>query len=290
MNDQSRPKRIVRMRETSVKTSLRPSTIHDLVDRGLFPKPFKLVPGGRAAGWFEDCIDQYLIDRSNEAQVIEQGEEQEMLTVFTEQVITLYSRQYKTARGAFAQQKITFNAKNLVNHYKPYSYFGVHCSTDKKDMSYSWRECQGPYTEWLLRARRCVAFADTTELKPVKFNVKKHNDVWEEIRVACNLDHTTIWMSDYGTLFLLTEPYCDLEDKPDTLINAGFSYIEIPLNLSPYCGGCDGPLSTANKPWTKSYLITLTAQQAELSDINDRLRLAAQSALPWNDMSGVRNV
>ena len=290
MNDQSRPKRIVRMRETSVKTSLRPSTIHDLVDRGLFPKPFKLVPGGRAAGWFEDCIDQYLIDRSNEAQVIEQGEEQEMLTAFTDQVITLYSRQYKTPQGAFDQQKITFNAKNLVNHYKPYSYFGVHCSIDKKNMSYSWRECQGPYTEWLLRARRCVAFADTTELKPVKFNVKKHNHVWEEIRVACNLDHTTIWVSAVGTLFLLTEPYRDLEDEPNTLNSAGYCYIQVPLNLSPYCGGSGDPsLSTAISK-TTSYLITSRANQTELSGINDKLRLAEQSALPWNDMSGVRNV
>lgn len=204
--------------------------------------------------------------------------------------LTLYSHRYKTTQGKSAQQKITFKANNPVRYYKPYSYFGIYCGTVKEPIAYSWRVSQEPYTEWLLRARRCVAFADATELRPVKFNVKKHNDVWEEIRAACHLDHTTIWLSDYGTLFLLTEPYCDLEDKPATLSNAGFSYIEIPLNLSPYCGGCDGSLSTANKPWTKSYLITLTAQQAELSDINDRLRLAAQSALPWNDMSGVRNV
>jgi len=204
--------------------------------------------------------------------------------------LTLYSHRYKTTQGRSAQQQITFNANNLVRHYKPYSYFGIYCGTAKEPIAYSWRVSQEPHTEWLLRARRCVAFADATELRPVKFNVKKHNDVWEEVRAACHLDHTTMWLSDYGTLFLLTEPYCDLEDKPDTLSKAGFSYIQIPLNLSPYCGGCDGSLSTANKPWTKSYLITLTAQQAELSDINDRLRLAAQSALPWNDMSGVRNV
>jgi hypothetical protein len=204
--------------------------------------------------------------------------------------ITLYSRQYKTPRGAFAQQKISFIAKKPVSYYEPYSYFGVHCTTDEKDMPYSWRECQGPYTEWLLRARRCVAFADAADLKPVDFNVEKHNDVWEAVRTACNLDHTTIWISNVGSLFLLTEPYRDLEDEPNTLSEAGYCHIEVPLSLSPYCGGFDGPLGTANKPWTKSYLITLTAQQAELSDINDRLRLAAQSALPWNDMSGVRNV
>ena len=204
--------------------------------------------------------------------------------------ITLYSHRYKTPKGQSAQQKITFNAKNLVSHYKPYSYFGIYCGTTKDPIPYSWRVSQEPHTEWLLRARRCIAFADATELRPVKFNVKKHNSFLATIRAACNLDHTTIWVSVVGTLFLLTEPYRDLEDEPNTLNNAGYCYVKVPLNLSPYCGGSGDPsLSTASSK-TTSYLITSRANQAELSVINEKLRLAAQSALPWNDMSGVRNV
>jgi len=34
-----------------------------MVATGLFPKPFQLVPGGRAVGWLEQQIDQWILER-----------------------------------------------------------------------------------------------------------------------------------------------------------------------------------------------------------------------------------
>lgn len=59
--------RILRMRENCQKTGLCQSTIHDLVTRGIFPKPFTLIPGGRAVGWLEHDIDQWILDRKDAA-------------------------------------------------------------------------------------------------------------------------------------------------------------------------------------------------------------------------------
>jgi prophage regulatory protein len=55
--------RILRMVDACAKTGLCASTIYALISRGLFPRPFQLVPGGRAVGWFEADLDRYLADR-----------------------------------------------------------------------------------------------------------------------------------------------------------------------------------------------------------------------------------
>jgi predicted DNA-binding transcriptional regulator AlpA len=36
-----------------------------MVARGHFPKPFTLIPGGRAVGWLEKDVDQWVLDRKN---------------------------------------------------------------------------------------------------------------------------------------------------------------------------------------------------------------------------------
>ena len=64
MDTRTKSRRIIRMREVCQKTGLSPSTIHEKSNRGLFPKNFKIIKGGRAAGWYEDVIDQYIKDRS----------------------------------------------------------------------------------------------------------------------------------------------------------------------------------------------------------------------------------
>ena len=66
----TKQKRILRMRDNCSKVGLGQSSIHDLINRGLFPKPFPLVPGGRAVGWLEEDIDQWILDRK---QASEQG-------------------------------------------------------------------------------------------------------------------------------------------------------------------------------------------------------------------------
>jgi prophage regulatory protein len=65
---QTTPNRVLRMAENCKKTGLSQSKIHDMVAKGIFPKPFTLVPGGRAVGWLEDDIDQYILDRKCESQ------------------------------------------------------------------------------------------------------------------------------------------------------------------------------------------------------------------------------
>ncbi len=59
------PKRILRMRENCQKVGLGQSSLYELISRGLFPKPFPLVPGGRAVGWLEEDIDRWILERKD---------------------------------------------------------------------------------------------------------------------------------------------------------------------------------------------------------------------------------
>ena len=69
MGHQAQPRRILRMREICQKLGLCPSTVHDLVARGIFIKPFTLIPGGRAVGWLEVDVDQWICDRKEASSV-----------------------------------------------------------------------------------------------------------------------------------------------------------------------------------------------------------------------------
>jgi prophage regulatory protein len=57
--------RIVRMQELTDKVALQPSTIYAMVQAGRFPPPFKIAPGGRAAGWLQGDIDNWLLARAD---------------------------------------------------------------------------------------------------------------------------------------------------------------------------------------------------------------------------------
>lgn len=63
MGHQVPSRRILRMRDICQKMGLSPSTVHDLVARGVFLKPFTLIPGGRAVGWLEVEVDQWISER-----------------------------------------------------------------------------------------------------------------------------------------------------------------------------------------------------------------------------------
>ena len=67
-NDISSSDRIIRMNEVVAKVRLAPSTIYELQTSTppKFPKSFKIVEGGRAAGWLESEIDAWVEERSNE--------------------------------------------------------------------------------------------------------------------------------------------------------------------------------------------------------------------------------
>jgi prophage regulatory protein len=57
--------RTLRMRDLPSKVGYRPSTIYALIAKGKFPKPYKLTPGGRASGWLETTIDNWILERAN---------------------------------------------------------------------------------------------------------------------------------------------------------------------------------------------------------------------------------
>ena len=56
--------RVLRMKDLPHKVGFQPSTLYGLIAKGNFPPPFKLIPGGRARGWLELTIDQWLQEQS----------------------------------------------------------------------------------------------------------------------------------------------------------------------------------------------------------------------------------
>jgi prophage regulatory protein len=55
--------RVIRHNQVCAKMQISSAKLFDMVATGIFPKPFQLVPGGRAVGWLEDDIDQWILDR-----------------------------------------------------------------------------------------------------------------------------------------------------------------------------------------------------------------------------------
>lgn len=53
-------KRILRSKHVVGRVKLSRSEVYELVKRDQFPKPFKLVQGGRASGWLESEIDEWI--------------------------------------------------------------------------------------------------------------------------------------------------------------------------------------------------------------------------------------
>lgn len=54
---------IIRHAMVCKKMQISSAKLFDMVARGHFPKPFKLIPGGRAVGWLECDVDSYVISR-----------------------------------------------------------------------------------------------------------------------------------------------------------------------------------------------------------------------------------
>lgn len=55
---------VLRMKDLPAKVGLKPSTIYALIAKEKFPRPFKFITGGRAAGWMEQTIDDWLAERA----------------------------------------------------------------------------------------------------------------------------------------------------------------------------------------------------------------------------------
>ena len=67
--------RIIRMKELVSKVGYARSTIHAPIKEGHFPKPFKLVPNGRANGWLEETINDWIDTRKSGLQYEDNGNE-----------------------------------------------------------------------------------------------------------------------------------------------------------------------------------------------------------------------
>ena len=61
---------VLRMKDLPKKIGFQPSTIYELIAKGKFPAPFKLVQGGRAAGWLENTVDDWIAAQAEQHELI----------------------------------------------------------------------------------------------------------------------------------------------------------------------------------------------------------------------------
>ena len=59
---------IVRHADVCCKLKVSSAKLFDMISKGQFPKPFTIIPGGRAVGWLEHDVDAWIIDRCTAAQ------------------------------------------------------------------------------------------------------------------------------------------------------------------------------------------------------------------------------
>ena len=59
------PPRVLRHKGVKEKLGLSSAKLFDMVAKGLFPKPFPIVPGGRAVGWLETDVNQWIENQKN---------------------------------------------------------------------------------------------------------------------------------------------------------------------------------------------------------------------------------
>ncbi|MEY3658590.1 MAG: hypothetical protein RL425_1351 [Pseudomonadota bacterium] len=59
------PMRVVRPHEVRSRLGVSRSKFADMVAKGQFPKPFYIIPGGRAVGWLQRDVDAWILNRSS---------------------------------------------------------------------------------------------------------------------------------------------------------------------------------------------------------------------------------
>jgi prophage regulatory protein len=62
--------RIVRHDEVRRKLDISAAKLFDMIAKEKFPRPFVIVPGGRAVGWLECDVDAWIVERSNTVQEV----------------------------------------------------------------------------------------------------------------------------------------------------------------------------------------------------------------------------
>jgi predicted DNA-binding transcriptional regulator AlpA len=68
-SDIQNPLNVVRHNQVRKKLNISSAKLFDMIAQGQFPKPFTLVPNGRAVGWLEYEVDQWIIDRKTAAKM-----------------------------------------------------------------------------------------------------------------------------------------------------------------------------------------------------------------------------
>ena len=64
LEDPGPPIKIVRHAEVRQKLNVSSAKLFDMIAKGIFPRPFAIIPGGRAVGWLEADVDHWIIGRS----------------------------------------------------------------------------------------------------------------------------------------------------------------------------------------------------------------------------------
>lgn len=57
--------RVIRPSEARDRVGVSRAKFADMIAKGHFPKPFTIIPGGRAVGWLEHDVDAWIMDRAN---------------------------------------------------------------------------------------------------------------------------------------------------------------------------------------------------------------------------------
>jgi prophage regulatory protein len=55
--------RVVRPSEARNRVGVSRAKFADMIAKGQFPKPFTIIPGGRAVGWLEADVDAWILNR-----------------------------------------------------------------------------------------------------------------------------------------------------------------------------------------------------------------------------------
>jgi prophage regulatory protein len=59
---------IIRHAQVRQKLNVSEAKLFDMLSKGLFPKGFQIIPGGRAVGWLESDVDKWILDQKKRSE------------------------------------------------------------------------------------------------------------------------------------------------------------------------------------------------------------------------------
>jgi prophage regulatory protein len=59
---------IVRHNQVKRKLQVSSAKLFDMIARGQFPSPFQIIPNGRAVGWLESDVDDWILARKRQSE------------------------------------------------------------------------------------------------------------------------------------------------------------------------------------------------------------------------------